>query len=409
MSINNIEKFPIQVYRLKNKIQNYSWGTKGKNAFIPNFIGLEAEDNIPYAELWIGAHPKLPSEILINDKYYPLNGIIEKFPNEILGSETARKFNNKLPFLLKILSIGKALSIQAHPNKELAKILHKKDPQNYPDENHKPEIAIAIDKLELLIGFKPLEEIYATIEKYSALKNVLSFKLSKTIFNKSDDEKREIIKRIYSNLMKLTAKQVNEIIPKIIQQINENKELSFEEKEFLKQQKQNGNDIGLFSIFLFNLITLKKEEALFTKAGIPHAYLRGNIIECMANSDNVVRAGLTSKYKDIPTLLKMLTYDFSPVEIIRDSNKNEVFTYQSLAEEFEITMYSLFENKTIVKDNNIDIAILLVLENNIKVEWENGLKKINVKKGEAVLIPAKLTSYKILSNKNAKFICVNVP
>jgi mannose-6-phosphate isomerase len=154
---------------------------------------------------------------------------------------------------------------------------------------------------------------------------------------------------------------------------------------------------------------LKKEEALFTKAGIPHAYLRGNIIECMANSDNVVRAGLTSKYKDIPTLLKMLTYDFSPVEIIRDSNKNEAFTYQSPAEEFEITMYSLFENKTIVKDNNIDIAILLVLENNIKVEWENGLKKINVKKGEAVLISAKLTSYKILSNKNAKFICVNVP
>lgn len=86
-------------YRLIPKIQNYDWGTKNKNAFIPKLLGIKAEQNVPYAELWIGAHPKSPSEIIIENSKYELNKIIEEFPIEILGKEISKKFKKKLPFL----------------------------------------------------------------------------------------------------------------------------------------------------------------------------------------------------------------------------------------------------------------------------------------------------------------------
>ena len=100
---------------------------------IPKLLNLNPEKNKPYAEYWIGIHPKAPSEVIINDEYVPLPELIEKFPIEILGKRICDKFNSSLPYLLKILSINQALSIQAHPDKDLAKILNKKDPKNYPD------------------------------------------------------------------------------------------------------------------------------------------------------------------------------------------------------------------------------------------------------------------------------------
>jgi len=406
MSLNKFDNFPPKIYRLRNKIQNYLWGTKNENAFIPKFLGIEPQKDLPYAELWIGTHPKLPSEILFNGEYLSLDKVIKKFPKEILGKFAAEKFNNKLPFLLKILSINYALSIQAHPDKKLAEHLHLIDPQNYPDNNHKPEIAIAIDNLELIVGVKPFDEFITAIKKYTGLKNALNLKLYDDVTKYSDFEKAEIIKKVYSELMHLTSSQLEVIIPSIVKHIKQQSKLTVEEKEFLIQYKQFGNDVGLLSILLFNNINLATDEAVFTSAGIPHAYLRGNIIECMANSDNVVRAGLTSKYKDIPTLLKMLKYD-SSIDIIKNTERKQIYKYQSSAEEFEIVMYNFSNEVNIV--NNDSISILLVLEGNIKAEWENGSEKINIKKGETVLIPANLNSYKILSDKNTKYISVNVP
>ncbi len=408
MSIKNIKSFPAKVYRLKNKIQNYTWGTKNDKAFIPKFIGMETEQDKSYAELWIGTHPKLPSEILFENEYFSLDKVIEQFPKEILGDFAAEKFNNKLPFLLKILSINHALSIQAHPNKELAKLLHSKDSINYPDDNHKPEIAIAIDNLELIVGIKPFDEFIKTIKRFPELESILSFNLNEDSTKYSEAEKSEIIKKVYSELMNLTVTQLDVIIPNIVKRIKLHKNLTVEEKEFLIQYKQFGNDIGLLSILLFNNIKLAPDEAIFTTAGIPHAYLQGNIIECMANSDNVVRAGLTNKYKDIPTLLEMLRYD-SEIDMIKNSQREKVYKYQSPAEEFEITMYNFSKEENIVVNNDDGIIILLVLEGNLRIEWKNGSEKMNLKKGETILVPANLNSYSILSDKNSKYISVAVP
>ena len=140
MTVKSIQPQP---YKLFNKVQNYDWGTKNEDAFIPKFLGVKPEKDLPYGELWIGAHPKAPSEIEIEGIKYSLNWVIDNFPEEVLGKDVANIFGGKLPFLLKVLSAAQALSIQLHPNKKQAEILHAKDPINYPDDNHKPEIAIA--------------------------------------------------------------------------------------------------------------------------------------------------------------------------------------------------------------------------------------------------------------------------
>jgi mannose-6-phosphate isomerase len=142
---------------MQNPIQNYDWGTRNKEAYIPQLLGIDAKPDTPYGELWLGAHPKAPSMVWVDGELTPLDQWISAHPIEVLGKAVARKFNGQLPFLLKVLSAGEALSIQAHPNKAQAKILHATDPLHYPDDNHKPEIAIALDSLTALVGIKPYD------------------------------------------------------------------------------------------------------------------------------------------------------------------------------------------------------------------------------------------------------------
>ena len=146
--------FEAKLYQLKNTIQHYAWGSKNADAFIPHLLGIEVENNKPYAELWIGTHPKAPSIVVDSGNKILLNKFIELYPTEILGEATARQFNNRLPFLFKVLRAAEALSIQTHPNKIQAEELHRLDPVNYPDDNHKPEIAISIDELTCLLGLR---------------------------------------------------------------------------------------------------------------------------------------------------------------------------------------------------------------------------------------------------------------
>jgi len=139
--------FERRPYLLNNTIQKYSWGMSGKNAFIPKLLGITLEKNEPSAELWMGGHPSAPSKIYLFDSWINLNDVIRDFPVEILGQKIFEKFGSQLPFLFKVLSAAQPLSIQVHPNKTQAEELNSKDPEHYPDKNHKPEIAIDIDEL----------------------------------------------------------------------------------------------------------------------------------------------------------------------------------------------------------------------------------------------------------------------
>ncbi|HOP49578.1 MAG TPA: mannose-6-phosphate isomerase, class I [Ignavibacteriales bacterium] len=304
----------MNVFKLTGNIQHYDWGTRNENAYIPKLLNIKTEPNKPYAEYWLGVHPSLPSKIIYKNETILLSDFIEK-EKDIIGTKFYEKYI-KLPFLLKVLSIEQPLSIQAHPNKQQAAVLHLKDPNNYPDDNHKPEIAIAIDKLEALVGLKSIEKLNELFVIFPEIKTYLNHFINVESHSPSD-----IFKAYVSNSQNNPeyAKLTDFIYNKIK---SENDKLSNYYK--FCYEKYGKYDVGLLCLYLLNFVELKEGEAVFLEAGIPHAYLTGNIVECMANSDNVVRIGLTPKFKDIATLIKIfkVTDDLLLIKPV-----SEVFDY----------------------------------------------------------------------------------
>lgn len=199
----------------------------------------------------------------------------------------------ELPFLFKVLSVNKALSIQAHPDKSLASHLHLTRPDIYKDPNHKPEMTIALGDFEALCGFKGEEEIEKSIEAVPILKEIVKeWSGLKDAFTKvMNGEKKHVLE--HHQFLFNTQKE---------------RTLTQEDVLFQTLYSQFPNDIGCLCAYFLNYIKLYKGEALFLTANEPHAYLKGDCIEVMAPSDNVVRAGLTPKYRDVSTLCDMLTY-----------------------------------------------------------------------------------------------------
>ena len=404
-----IEKRP---YILYNSIQHYEWGTIGKDAFIPNLLDFPAKDK-PYAELWIGAHPKLSSKVEIGDKLVDLQNAINDFPIEILGERVSNKFDNKLPFLLKVLSARKALSIQTHPNKEQAEKLHDSDPVNYPDDNHKPEIAIVLTTLEALVGFRTPHEIMENLKRYPSLKEILGdnvtddFELS--IKNGSESEK--IIENIFAELILKSSDDLNlkKCIDSISKSINQKVDKSKDEQLFNQLRLEYGYDIGLLTMFFLNHIELNEGDAIFTKAGVPHAYLKGDIVECMANSDNVVRAGLTPKFKDVDTLLDILIYDEADSIINGTKNGEYITKYSPPIEEFQIEKIELNNNGLELITKN-QVEILLITNGNANIYTIDGADDIvTFARGETVLIPAVVDKYMIYSEDDSHVFRVSIP
>jgi len=409
-----LKKFSAQPYRLINKVQYYDWGTKDENAFIPKFLGVEAKPGLPYAELWIGAHPKCPSEIVVDNVNIPLNNFVKDYPVECLGDYVVRKFNGQFPFLLKVLSSDKALSIQTHPNKIQAEKLHSLDPKNYPDDNHKPEIAVAVDSLAAIAGFRPVKEIVQNLISLPELNDFIGKDLNAKVLNsKNDQEIEKNIQDLYNEIMKRAdeSEKLSNCILKIAERLKGKSTLLPEEFQFLTQYDLFGVDVGLLSFFFFNIIHLEKGQAIFTQAGVPHAYIKGNIIECMANSDNVVRAGLTNKFKDVKTLLDIIKYDFAKYEILNEEQKEDEVTYHTKAQEFEVSHYRKKAGYTQNLKSNDKLSVYLIVEGALEVKWESGEVKSSqsFSKGESILIPAALSEYMISTTNAAEYYVVNIP
>lgn len=402
MKENELQRFMLKPkpYKLKNAIQHYEWGTKGKNAFIPKLLNIKAEHNKPYAELWIGAHPKASSKIVVDGKEIDLLKAIQKYPIETLGEKTAKRFSNTLPFLFKVLSANEALSIQVHPSKRQAIALRKKDPINYPDSNQKHEIAIALDSLTALMGFKPAEQILKTLNDYPEIKEFVGGST-----NHLESNIKSLIKKSKTN-----REDLRQTLIKINERIRRQRNRNEIEKYFVTLYKKYGVDVGLLLLFFLNLVHLKKWQAIFTKPGVPHAYLKGNILECMSNSDNVIRAGLTSKFKDIDSLLKVLKYDFNPPQIIKAEERKNASIYQTDAEEFELKLFTLSKNDTVV-EKSFGPRIVLALKGELRIAYldKEKLKSVMVLKGESVFLPAHLAYCTIYSLASAKFVLVTVP
>ncbi|KAJ3566350.1 hypothetical protein NPX13_g7163 [Xylaria arbuscula] len=328
---------PVPLLRLRCGVNSYDWGKIGSESAAAKFAAATPSDDLtiesekPYAELWMGTHPSNPSKDLESGRN--LLDLVESNAM-LLGPSVKARYGPKLPFLFKVLSINKALSIQAHPNKKLAEQLHACDPKNYPDDNHKPEMAIAITDFEGLCGFRPLDEIAHFLSSVSALRQLVGEDVAKGFIatargQESDDASEEQNKRAlrsaFAALMQSSAEEVASAAKSLVSEA-ESKGDDFADrgtkstsgetmaKLVIRLNQQFPDDIGLFVLFFLNYVTLSPGEALFLKADDIHAYVSGDIIECMAASDNVVRAGFTPKFKDVQNLVNLLTYNYAPIE-----------------------------------------------------------------------------------------------
>lgn len=296
------------------KVQSYHWGKKGENSLVAKLAssnsGLEIDVSKTYAELWMGIHPNAPSVLKHNNVL--LSQHLSENPAE-LGSKVLNELGDQLPFLFKVLSIDIALSIQAHPTRSNAEKLFKESPDLYKDPNHKPELAIALTRFETLCGFRPQEEIKFFLKNVPELASVIDLGKMNRFLNSDVDsnESKEAFKDCFESLVKCDEAKIKNSLDNLLKRLNNLEEL--QKKEFLvdlvqRIHSQFPGDVGIFCIYFLNYLKLHPGEALYLAPNEPHAYLSGDCVECMSNSDNVVRVGLTPKFRDVSTLCEMLTY-----------------------------------------------------------------------------------------------------
>ncbi|KAK4151125.1 mannose-6-phosphate isomerase [Chaetomidium leptoderma] len=329
----------VPLIRLQCGANSYEWGKKGKESAVARFAAatpsddFTVQDDKPYAELWMGTHPSNPSKDVTSGR--TLLDLVQD-NQALLAPSVAARYDNKVPFLFKVLSVNKALSIQAHPNKKLAEQLHAKDPKNYPDDNHKPEMAIAITPFEGFCGFRPLDEIAHFLESVPALRQLVGEDKAKefadVVKNTNDndsegavEQNKKALQTVFGALMSSSEADLAAATKVLIESaasagadfagggVSATSASTLVEL-VTRLHGQFGADHGLFVFFFLNFVTLQPGEALFLQADDIHAYISGDIIECMASSDNVVRAGFTPKFKDVDTLVSMLTYNYAPID-----------------------------------------------------------------------------------------------
>ena len=320
----------------------------------------------------MGTHPSLPSKDVETGRSL-LDLVSDN--QALMGQEITQKYSSKLPFLFKVLSIDSALSIQAHPNKKLAEKLHAKDPKNYPDDNHKPEMTIAITPFEGLCGFRPLKQIAHFLQTVKPLRALVGDEHAQGLENTAADAKADLVtsksslRVAFTSLMKSNKEDVAAMSKELVSLAKEGKiepppesNISSDELSELivRLNGQFPHDIGLFVLFFLNYVRLSPGEAMFLKADDIHAYISGDIIECMASSDNVIRAGFTPKFQDVDTLTEILTYDHDPPEkqtletspwpYVKFNSKaytagSECLLYDPPIEEFSVLMTDLKKGK----------------------------------------------------------------
>ena len=340
--------------RLQCAVQNYAWGKRGKSSEVAKLYSsgndnASVEEEKPYAELWMGTHPSGPSYVSSSASYERERTTLKSWIEEnesSLGQTLLAKFGKDLPFLFKVLSVRTALSIQAHPHKALAKTLHGERPHVYKDDNHKPEMTLALTEFEALSCFVSHEELHTAIVKVPELAECIgkdrSEHVAAGLLKGEESQKQEALKEAFRLVMKQDGDVVKGLIARLVSRLNDTADLTAKEKLILRLNSQYPGDVGIFAAYFLNYIKLQPSQAIFLEANEPHAYLSGNCVEVMATSDNVVRAGLTPKLRDTDVLCGMLTYKTGMPTILDGQRVTDhMKAYKPPFDEFQINVVEL--------------------------------------------------------------------
>lgn len=383
----------MNIMRMQNATQPYAWGSK-------TFIHQLLDDNSsePIAELWMGAHPLLPSLIQNGDKFIALNQMLASDPKLFLGEYSEQSFGSELPFLLKVLAADSPLSIQVHPDAEQAKagferenragIDLKSSIRNYKDDHHKPELIVALTGFTAMCGFRPSTELCSLLQHYlphCSLPEMRTYLAESNAIN---------LKALYAALMQTSEK--DEILSGYLSIVKQNSatnektrliELWSEKLSFLYP-----GDIGILSPLLLNIITLKPLQGLYLQAGILHAYLQGAGIEIMASSDNVLRGGLTPKHVDVPELLQILDFaSFDPFILSGVRVSSTESAYPTSATEFALSVIKHEADLQTGIEPAGSAEILFCAEGSFEID--NCSQILTIKKGQSLFVPYETEGY----------------
>ncbi|MFF2042883.1 mannose-6-phosphate isomerase, class I [Kitasatospora sp. NPDC058170] len=305
--------------RLVNTVRPYAWGSV---TAIPSLLGQEPTGE-PQAELWMGAHPGAPSRADRDGGPHRLDELIAADPEGELGAATVARFGPTLPFLFKILAAGIPLSIQAHPTLDQARAGHAAENalgippdapnRNYRDANHKPELICALDDFDGLCGFRRPAEAAALM---AALKVPA---LDPLIALLQDEDESRALSRTLAAVLTMADPAAAEAVRDTAEAVDKAAagDPDGPYAPYTRITREFSGDRGLLAGLLLNHIRLRAGEALYLGAGVPHAYLQGICVELMANSDNVLRAGLTPKHIDVPELLKVVGFTPGAPDVLR--------------------------------------------------------------------------------------------
>jgi mannose-6-phosphate isomerase len=311
-----------EIYEIFPIVKNYNWGMIGPSSLIYSLIEFKQKDiifqnpnpyqdytTLPYSELWFGTHPNGESKINIGSSQVNIENRVSM--SEWLGHE--------LPFLFKVLSVMKPLSIQVHPSVTNAKLLHDLNPTTYPDSNHKPEMIIAVSTFTLLCGFRPVNELLYFLNESKTFRSIFKTETMQKVERNETGCIKEMFQEYICNENQTLLKQFMQELKQISKR---NKYI----EELILINESHPDDWGLFCYLFMNRIVLEPTEALFIETEVPHCYIFGEGIECMVSSDNVVRCGLTQKLKDLDTFLRIANFEPRVPKVTNGNVLNESCT-----------------------------------------------------------------------------------
>ena len=372
-------------YKLQGIHRHYEWGG---NAFIPQLMHLDNAIGKPFAEYWMGAHPSAPAMVETAEGLMALDQMIQENKVAFLGAKTAAQFG-ALPYLFKILDVEKMLSIQVHPSKENAKKGFSKEQQagvpidatnrNYKDQNHKPEVMVALSDFWLLHGFMPAIALKERLSSLAPLQILLPE------FGQDD------YAGLYSHFMRLDQTATDKILKPLLEiavhevaagKVDKTHPHWWANKYYGGIVPSSNIDKGILSIYILNIVNVPKYQGVFQGAGLLHAYLEGQNIELMANSDNVLRGGLTPKHIDIEELLQHIQFEPTYPSMLKgDFTSSNELQFPCPVPDFGLTKITITPGETYTNKTS-SFEMFLVMQGDVQLDG------MDLKPGELAAVKA---------------------
>jgi mannose-6-phosphate isomerase len=381
---------------LRNPIRDYAWGS---HSAIAELLGQPVPSPQPQAELWMGAHPDDSSRARCGDRWVCLSELLREDPNGVLGAAIAARFDGRLPFLFKVLAADRPLSIQAHPDREQARNGFEREnaagiavdsaKRNYRDPNSKPELICALTPLSALRGFRAVPAI---VEGFRALQ-VDAFAEEITALERAPDARG--LEGFFSALLAAERQRVALAVSQAVEAAASRPD-DPAARWITALAAQYPEDAGALAPLFLNLVVLAPGEAIYLDAGELHSYLEGVGIEIMANSDNVLRGGLTDKHVDGLELRRVLRFEPSAAPILeaREVAAGER-VFDTPAAEFELAVLTIAEGTPWRSATSRGVEILLSIEGELTIADCAKGETFALKRGESVLVPDSVERYEV--------------